>query len=78
MGCHSRSLANMAPLSTPLPPPPTDTLPCSFGFRLPPHVMMPVHGVLLGAMMRLKPSTPFCSYMQRQGTRTLFHAIANK
>lgn len=50
----------------------------SFGFRLPPHVLVPVHGVLLGAMLRLKPSAPFCTYMQRQGTRSLFHAIANK
>lgn len=40
--------------------------------------MVPVHGVLLGAMMRLKPSAPFCTYMQHQSTRTLFHTIANK
>ena len=40
--------------------------------------MLPAHGLLLGAMMRLKPSAPFCAYMQRQGTRALFHTIANK
>jgi hypothetical protein len=64
---------------TPLPlETPINKLACSFGFRLPPHVLVPVHGVMLGAMLRLKPSAPFCSYMQWQGTRPLFHTIANK
>lgn len=51
---------------------------CSFGYRLPPHTLVPLHGALLALKALLKPSQPFCAVLQTVDTQPLFQAIAIK
>ncbi|EFN56972.1 hypothetical protein CHLNCDRAFT_143565 [Chlorella variabilis] len=48
----------------------------SFGYRLPPHTLVPLHGALLALKALLKPSQPFCAVLQTVDTQPLFQAIA--
>ena len=50
----------------------------ALGYQLPSAVFAPLHAALLGAMVRLKPSQPFCAVMQTPQSQPLFHIIANK
>ncbi|KAL4854525.1 O-methyltransferase MdmC [Chlorella vulgaris] len=47
-----------------------------FGYRLPPQVMIPLHGALLAIKLIAKPSQPFCAVLQTPATQPLFEAIA--
>ena len=50
----------------------------ALGYQLPSSVFAALHAALLGAMVRLKPSQPFCAVMQTPQSQPLFHIIANK
>lgn len=47
-----------------------------FGYELPPLTGIPLNALCLVAIMRMKPSIPFCRSMQNSSTRELFQIIA--